>query len=146
VGDDALDDLRRARRKNRIADLDWFEALYRVYLVAILFGGTALWASSFIKDSKVAPSTVVDIFHYGPAALGMLAVAAFAGGVRSGSRGGPLAIEEADVRHVLLSPVDRRKALLRPAFQRARSGSSLGLLVGGMAGQLAGHSAHQQAE
>ena len=139
LGNDALDDLRRARRKNRIADLDWFEALYRVYLVAILFGGTALWASSFIKDSKVAPSTVVDIFHYGPAALGMLAVAAFAGGVRSGSRGGPLAIEEADVRHVLLSPVDRRKALLRPAFQRARSGSSLGLLVGGMAGQLAGH-------
>src|SRR4051794_22907185 len=69
LGDAALDDLRRARRKIRIADLDWFEALYRVYLVAILFGGTGLWASSFIKDSKVAPSTLVDVFHYGPAAL-----------------------------------------------------------------------------
>jgi hypothetical protein len=138
-GHDALNDLRRARRKNRIAELDWFDALYRVYLVAILFGGTALWASSFIKDSKVAPSSIGDILHYGPAVLGMLAVAAFAGGVRSGARGGPLAIEEADVRHVLLSPVDRRKALLRPAFQRARSASSLGILVGAMSGQLAGH-------
>ncbi|MCU1366858.1 MAG: hypothetical protein JWN39_2497 [Ilumatobacteraceae bacterium] len=134
-----LADLRKARRKNRMQELDWFEAAYRVYLVAIGFGGTALWASSFIKDSKVDAKAVADIYHYGPAVLGMLAVAAFAGGLRSGSRGGPLAIEEADVRHVLLSPVDRRKALLRPAFQRARSSASLGILVGALAGQLAGH-------
>ena len=139
IGHDALSDLRRARRKNRLAELDWFEAAYRVYLVAIGFGGTALWASSFIKDSKVAPSTVADIYHYGPAVLGMLAVAAFAAGVRSGARGGPLAIEDADVRHVLLSPIDRRKALLRPAFQRARSSASMGTIVGALSGQLAGH-------
>lgn len=139
IGHDALGDLRRARRKNRMAELDWFEAAYRVYLVAIGFGGSALWASSFIKDSKVAASTVADIYHYGPAVLGMLAVAAFAAGLRSGARGGPLAIEDADVRHVLLSPIDRRKALLRPAFQRARSSASMGTLVGGLTGQLAGH-------
>ena len=138
-GHTALDDLRKARRKNRMAELDWFEAAYRVYLVAIGFGGSALWASSFIKDSKVSPATVADIYRHGPAVLGMLAVAAVAAGVRSGARGGPLAIEDADVRHVLLSPVDRRKALLRPAFQRARSSASLGTVVGALAGQLAGH-------
>ena len=136
---DALADLRKARRKNRLQELDWFEAAYRVYLVAILFGGGALWASSFIKDSKVDAATIADVYHYGPAVLGMLGVAAFSAGLRSGSRGGPLAIEDADVRHVLLSPVDRRKALMRPAVQRARASASMGTLVGGLAGQLAGH-------
>ncbi len=139
IGHYALADLRKARRKNRLQELDWFEAAYRVYLVAILFGGGALWASSFIKDSKVDAAAVADIYHYGPAVLGMLAVATFAAGLRSGSRGGPLAIEDADVRHVLLSPVDRRTALLRPAYQRARASASMGTLVGGIGGQLAGH-------
>ena len=135
---DALAALRKARRKNRMQELDWFEAAYRVYLVAFAFGGTVLWASSYIKDAKVSVDTMADIFRNGPAALGMLAVVAFAAGVRSGSRGGPLAIEEADVRHVLLAPVDRRRALMRPAVQRARSMAFTGALVGALAGQLAG--------
>jgi len=134
----ALDDLRRARRKNRLADLDWFEAAYRVYLVAFGAGGLVLWASSYIKDAKVSDDTIADIFTYGPAVLGMLAVVAFAAGVRSGSRGGPLAIEEADVRHVLLSPVDRRKALMRPAVQRLRSAAFFGGVIGALVGQLSG--------
>ena len=135
---DALGDLRRARRKNRLAELDWFEAAYRVYLVAFAFGGSALWLSGFVRDAKVSEATVADIYRYGPAVMGMFAVLAFAAGIRSGSRGGPLAIEEADVRHVLLSPVDRRTALLRPASQRARSAAFSGLIVGALAGELAG--------
>ena len=135
---DALGDLRRARRKNRLAELDWFEAAYRVYLVAFAFGGTALWLSGFVKDKKVDAATIHDIFRNGPAVMGVFAVLAFAAGIRSGSRGGPLAIEDADVRHVLLSPVDRRTALLRPASQRARSAAFSGLIVGGLAGELAG--------
>lgn len=138
IGHDALGDLRRARRKNRLADLDWFEAAYRVYLVAFAFGGTALWASGFVKDSKISGGTIADMFRHGPAIVGMTAVVALAAGLRSGSRGGPLAIEEADVRHVLLSPVDRRHALLRPAVQRARSAAFGGALVGALAGELAG--------
>ena len=137
---DALGALRRARRRNRLAELDWFEAAYRVYLVAFAFGGSALWLSGFVKDSKLLADSpeVADIYRHGPALLGMLAVLAFAAGVRSGSRGGPLAIEEADVRHVLLSPVDRRTALLRPASQRARSAAFTGIIVGALAGELAG--------
>jgi hypothetical protein len=135
---DALGDLRRARRKNRLAELDWFEAAYRVYLVAFAFGGGALWLSSFVKDTKVSAATVTDVFRDAPALLGVFAVLAFAAGVRSGSRGGPLAIEDADVRHVLLSPVDRRTALLRPASQRARSAAFSGVIVGALAGELAG--------
>ncbi len=134
----ALIDLRRARRKNRLNELDWFEAAYRVYLVAFAFGGTALWASSFIKDSKISAANLLDVFRHGPAVLGMVAVISFAAGVRSGSRGGPLAIEGADVSHVLLSPIDRRHVLLRPAVQRARSTAFTGALVGALAGQLAG--------
>ncbi len=135
---DALSDLRRARRKNRMAELDWFDALYRIYLVAFAFGGAALWASGFIKDTKVSAKSAADILHHGPAVLGMIAVVAVAAGIRSGSRGGPLAIEEADVRHVLLAPVDRRRALMRPAVQRARSTAFAGAIVGALAGELAG--------
>lgn len=138
AGVGALQDLRKARRKNRLADLDWFEAAYRVYLVAFAFGGAALWLSGFIKDDRVSAGTMADIFQHGPALLGMLAATTFAAGMRSGSRGGPLAVEEADVHHVLLSPVARRRALLRPAFQRARSAVFTGTIVGALAGMLAG--------
>ena len=135
---DALTSLRKARRKNRMADLDWFEAAYRVYIVGLGFGGVALWASGYVADSPVSAQGVSDVFSRGPAALGMLAVVAFAAGIRSGSRGGPLAVEEADVRHVLMAPVDRRKALLRPAVQRLRSAAFTGAAVGALAGELAG--------
>ena len=38
--------LRAARRKrHRLGDIEWFEAAYRVYLVALFGGGTVLWLS-----------------------------------------------------------------------------------------------------
>ena len=135
---DALSSLRRARRKNRMADLDWFEAAYKVYVVALVFGGAALWASGFVKDEPLSVAGVADVQRHGPAALGLLAAVCFVAGLRSGSRGGPLAVEEADVRHVLLAPVDRRRALLRPAIQRLRSAAFAGAGIGALGGELAG--------
>ena len=58
-------------------------------------------------------------------------------GLRSGGRGGPLVIEAADVRHVLLAPIDRTVALRGPAVRQLRFGGLLGGAAGAVAGLLA---------
>lgn len=130
-------DLRQARRHRRLADLEWFEALYRVYLAAFVFGGGAMFISGFVPDDEVSARTAADVWRSGPGWLGLAAVVAIAIGVRSGSRGGPLAIESADVHHLLLAPVDRRRALLRPAVQALRTATFSTTLIGALTGYLA---------
>src|SRR4029078_10894842 len=44
----------------------------------------------------------------------------------------------ADVTHVMLAPIDRRRALLRPAVQRIRGAAFAGAGLGALFGQLAG--------
>jgi hypothetical protein len=117
--------------------VEWFEALYRVYLAAFVFGGGAMFISGFIPDEPVSTQTAADVWANGPGWLGLAAVLAIGIGLRSGSRGGPLAVEEADVRHVLLAPVDRRRALLRPAVQTLRTSMFATTIVGMLAGYLA---------
>ena len=133
----ALGDLRRARRHRRLANVEWFEALYRVYLAAFVFGGGAMFISGFVPDEPVSTRTASDIWANGPAWLGLAAVIAIGIGLRSGSRGGPLAIEEADVRHVLLAPIERRHVLLRPAVQTLRTSTFATTIIGALAGYLA---------
>lgn len=130
-------DLRTARRKHRLADLEWFEALYRVYLAAFVFGGGVMFIAGFVPDETVSQRTAGDVWRYGPGWLGLAAVLAIGVGLRSGTRGGPLAIEEADVRHVLLAPVSRRRVLLRPAVQAARTAVFSTVVVGALGGYLA---------
>ena len=62
----------------------------------------------------------------------MVAAFAVALGLRSGSRGGPLALERADVRHVLLAPVDRTTALRAPAIRQLRFLGFVGIVAGGI--------------
>ena len=66
----------------------------------------------------------------GPGWIGVAAAFALALGLRSGSRGGPLALERAEVRHVLLAPVDRTTALRAPAIRQLRFLAFVGLVVG----------------
>ena len=97
----------RARRRQRTVDFDMFEALYRAYLTGIFTGIAVLLLSGATGDGKVAPATLVDIGRDGPAAVGAALALAVAVGLRSGGRGGPLVIEAAEVRHVLLAPLGR---------------------------------------
>ena len=75
---------------------------------------------------------------HGPAVLGLFVAFAFMAGIRGGAQGGPVALEAADVAHVMLAPVDRRRALMRPAMQRLRSAIFAGAMAGAIVGQLAG--------
>ena len=114
----AMHAMRGARKRRRLGNIEWFDAAYRVYLVALFGGGALLWLSDLVGDDPLTAAQASDVLRHGPPVLGMVAVLAFAAGLRSGSQGGPLALEGADVTHVMLSPVPRRAALIRPAVQR----------------------------
>ncbi|MEI7548426.1 MAG: DUF6297 family protein [Actinomycetota bacterium] len=134
----ALRSLRRARQMHRLGNIEWFDAAYRVYLLGLFGGGSILWISNSVKDSTVSAATASSFAAHAPAVLGLVAAMALLAGLRGGAQGGPIALEAADVVHVMLSPVDRRRALLRPAVQRARGAIFAGATAGAIAGQLAG--------
>src|SRR5438067_4847985 len=133
----ALHDLRRARRRHRAADVDVFEALYRAYLTAILLALAVLLLSGITGDKRFDRAGVDRVGRDGAAAVGLAGAVAVGIGLRSGGRGGPLVIEAADVRLVLLAPVDRTAALRGPAVRQLRFGAFGGLTVGATAGLLA---------
>jgi hypothetical protein len=137
AGAATLRSLRGQRRRNRVRNLDWFEAAYRAYLTGIVGLVVVLVLSSWLGDKTPSPAGFADLLDHGPAALGLVAAAALALGLRSGSRGGPLAVEPAEVRYTLLSPVDRRVALIGPALRQIRFAAFLGAVVGAIGGVLA---------
>lgn len=138
TGPGALHEMRVRRRRNRVAAIEWFEALYRVYIAAFL----GLWAVLFLSDlaggDPLGSGTVADITRHGPGVLGLLTGIVLHLGVTSGAAGGPLSVEPADVGHVMLAPVRRGAVLRRPLVQRLRTVGSAGVLVGAVAGQLLG--------
>ncbi|MEX0847134.1 MAG: hypothetical protein WD023_05085 [Ilumatobacteraceae bacterium] len=138
TGTTAMYALRAQRKRNRLGDMEWFDAAYRVYVVG-LFGAIALaWLSDRVGDEQLSAEQAVNVLRHGPAILGMVAVLAVVAGLRSGSQGGPLALEAADVTYVMLAPVSRRAALMRPAVQRVRSAAFMGGIVAAALAQLAG--------
>ena len=134
---DALIDLRRARRRHRAADVDVFDALYRAYLTAILLAVGVLLLSGVTGDTRLDTAGVQRVVDHGPAAVGLAAALFVAIGLRSGGRGGPLVVEAADVRLVLLAPVDRTFALRGPAIRQLRFAAFSGVTAGAVGGLLA---------
>lgn len=134
----AMHELRATRKRHRLGDIEWFDAAYKVYVVGLFGGIVLLWLSDLVGDQALTDAQATNVATHGPAVLGMVAVVALVLGLRSGSQGGPLALEAADVTHVLLAPIDRRATLMRPTFQRVRSAAFAGALVAACLAQLAG--------
>ena len=134
----AMHAMRAARKRRRLGDIEWFDAAYKVYVVGLFGGFALLWLSDLVGDEALSAAQAADVAQHGPAVLGMVAVLAFAAGLRSGSQGGPLALEAADVIHVMLAPLPRRTALMRPTVQRVRSMVFVGAITGAVFGQMAG--------
>lgn len=111
--------------------------MYQVYITGLIAVVSLVFLSSVIGGEKVGADALADVKLHGPAICGLVAALAVFVGLRSGSRGGPLALERPDVRHVLLSPVDRGVALRGPAWRQLRFGCFAGAAVGAGLGQLA---------
>jgi hypothetical protein len=130
----ALLDWRRYRRRKRVADIHFIDALYRVYLAALAGAATLFGLAGIVGDEPLSAAGMHDVAVHGADWLGVVTAVVLAIGLRSGSRGGPLALEKAEVRHVLLAPVDRTVALRGPAVRQLR----FLLFVAGLAGLEAG--------
>ena len=85
--------MRRTRRVRRLGELEWFDVAYRVYLAALVGGGVILWLSGLVTDEPATAEQIADVLAHGPAVLGMAVAVAVALGLRSGSDGGPVALE-----------------------------------------------------
>ena len=129
-GPDAIRELLRARRRNRAAGVDVFEGFYQAYLTAFGCGIAVLLGSDAIGDAPATPAQVTRVISHGPAVVGVAVAVVVAVALRSGSRGGPLVLPAADVRHVLLAPVPRRYALRSPALRQVRFSAFVGLVAG----------------
>jgi hypothetical protein len=132
-----LEDWRRYRRQKRTADIHWIDAFYQAYLTGILGLAAVAVLSSMVGDDVLGRAAIAQVRADGPGWLGVAAAFAVALGLRSGSRGGPLALERAEVRHVLLAPVDRTTALRAPAIRQLRFFGFVGIVAGGIAGEMA---------
>jgi hypothetical protein len=132
-----LRDWRRFRRQKRTADIHWIDALYQAYTTAIVGLVIVVFLTGSVGDKRLSASETAGLLASGPGWLGGLAAFAIALGLRSGSRGGPLALERTEVRHVLLAPVDRTTALRAPAIRQLRFFTFVGIVVGAIAGNLA---------
>jgi len=131
-----LVELRRTRQRRRLGDTDWYDIAYRVYLFALV-GLTLVVVVSDAIDGAIGDDVdTADLLERGPSIIGLLVVAAFALGIRSGADGGPVAIELADIRHVLSAPISRRTVMLRPVAQRLRAAAFALGLGGAVLGQL----------
>ncbi len=131
-----LKSLRRTRQRRRLGELDWYEIAYRVYLFGLVGLVVVVWVSDAIDGAIGDTVDSADLLTRGPSIIGLIVVVSCALGLRSGADGGPISVEVADIRHVLLAPISHRTFMLRPIGQRLRAAAFAVGLAGAVLGQL----------
>jgi hypothetical protein len=130
----AMKAMRAARRRRYVARADVMEVLYRVYLGGIAAVFVLAFLAGALHEVSAAPSSVNGIRIHAPAIIGIAVGVLVLAGLRAGARGGPLAIEAAEVRYTLLAPVSRRTALRPAALAQLRTATIFGALFGAIVG------------
>ena len=130
----AMKAMRRARRRRYVARADVMEVLYRVYLGAIAALFVLAFLAGALHEVPADPASVAGIRAHGPAVIGIAVALLVYAGLRAGARGGPLAIEPAEVRYTLLAPVSRRTALRPAALSQLRIATISGAVFGAVVG------------
>ena len=131
---DGLRALHRRRRAQRLRNLDWVDALYRAYVIGISLVAALVMIAFVVGDAPVGHTVTGTVRDHGPAITGAFVAFVIAVGLRSGSHGGPLAFEAADVQHVFLAPIDRGLVVRASAYRQLRGVLSAGVLAGAIAG------------
>lgn len=131
-----VDAMRAVRRSRRLGDVAWGDLAYRVYTTALGTIVLVIFASGLIGDTPLTAAEVDRLGRVGPGWAGLVASAMVLIGARSGLRGGPVALEPADVHNLLLGPVPRWRVLLRPAIGTVGYGSAAIAAAGALVGLL----------
>ena len=69
---DALVEMRRARRKKRIAEIHWVDAMYQVYLAAIVGIVALVVLSGAAGGTPLNAHGLREVLRRGPAVLGLV--------------------------------------------------------------------------
>lgn len=133
----ALADWRRSRRRKRLRDVHWIDALYQAYVTALVSAVAVGVIAGLVSGERITGDQLDRLLRHGDAWLGLVPAVIVAIGLRSGSRGGPLALDRSDVRHVLMSPVDRTTAMRGPALRQLRFFAFVAVVGGMIAGNFA---------
>jgi len=128
--------LRATRRRRRLGEVAWGDLAYRVYTTSLAALVIVIFASGLVGDARVGPASAAQVADDAAGWIGLVVGLLVAAGVRSGRRGGPLAMEAADVHHLLLGPLDRRTALRSQVTGLLGYGAAGGAVVGALAGAL----------
>ncbi len=142
IGADALKQLHRTRRHNRLADVHWVDALYRVYLIVLVGTLFVFFAAGRLPADQLTDTEALDFAREMTAWLGGAFALAFAIGLRSGGRGGPLVLEAPVVVHELEAPIDRALVLRGPAIKQLRFLAFSGAVFGAVVGEIASRRIH----
>jgi len=134
---EALGDLRRTRRRNRLSEVHWIDALYRVYMVGLAGVIFVLFAVSQLPEDRLTDAEALDFAADGALWLGLLFAVAVGIGLRSGGRGGPLVLEAPVVMHELNAPVPRAEVVRTPAIKQLRFMAFAGAVLGAVVGEVA---------
>ena len=106
-------------------------------MIAAAAIAATLFLSGALGDAEASASRQHDIAAHAPAWLGLGLAVLVLGALRSGSRGGPLVIEAADVQYLLLAPVDRAFALRGVVLRQLRTRVFFAVVIGAVIGNLA---------
>jgi hypothetical protein len=126
--------MRAARRRRYVARADVMEVLYRVYLGGLAAIFILAFLAGALHEVPADPGSIESIRSHAPAVIGLVVALLVLAGLRSGARGGPLAIEAAEVRYTLLAPVSRRTALRPAALAQLRIAVFAGAIFGAVVG------------
>ncbi|MCH7790202.1 MAG: hypothetical protein IH940_12295 [Acidobacteria bacterium] len=129
--------LRAAIATRRRGDATRGDLLYRVYVTVLLSLFGFYLALGLVDDSTVGVDEIDWIEQHGAAWIGLVAAITIVGGLRSGASGGPLAIDEANLHHLVMSPIDRLVALSPIIRTLLAGGIALGAVLGAASGELA---------
>jgi hypothetical protein len=130
----AMKAMRTARRRRYVARADVMEVLYRVYLGGLAAIFILAFLAGALHEVPADPGSIESIRSHAPAVIGLVVALLVLAGLRSGARGGPLAIEAAEVRYTLLAPVSRRTALRPAALAQLRIAVFAGAIFGAVVG------------
>jgi hypothetical protein len=130
----AMRTMRRMRRRRYVARVEVMEILYRVYLGALAAVFALAFLAGALHEVPADPASVEGIRAHAPAIIGIGVAMLIYAGLRAGARGGPLAIEPAEVHYTLLAPVSRGTALRPAATAQLRTATIAGAIFGAVVG------------